>query len=357
MTNPNNAVGTNAAYGGRTSVNAFNDDLTIYSRGILSGWACSPKSGMTVQIGGNGSERDAAVAEDNAGNKTSINNISGSPIDVTIPAAPATNNRIDLIVAYADNPPSGTSTVVDNPAACGIIVVSGTAASSPTAPTDAAIRSAITADGASGSTAYYVILAQIRVGTGVTTIGSGVITQGDVVISNAQLADSSVTSDKIDWTTIAPYWKTVTTSTTSSVTLPAGYRLYRVRLVGRKTSTNTWGVISCSQATGTTWIYIQGKSAGTWIADERSVTTSSDKAIMDGARASTPTGLQSWDIIISRPDASGTECVATWETCTLGSITFNVGRSSFNVTSGTTNLTLSSDLSSALWSVEALVES
>lgn len=211
MTNPNNAVGTNAAYGGRTSVNAFNDDLTIYSRGILSGWACSPKSGMTVQIGGNGSDRDAAVAEDNAGNKTSINNISGSPIDVTIPAAPATNNRIDLIVAYADNPPSGTSTVVDNPAACGIIVVSGTAASNPTPPTNAAIRSAITADGASGSTAYYVILAQIRVGTGVTTIGSGVITQGTKVESGAKagastvstnsIADGAVTSDKIDWTT------------------------------------------------------------------------------------------------------------------------------------------------------------
>lgn len=215
MTNPNNAVGTNAAYGGRTSVNAFNDGLNIYSRGIISGWACSPKSGMTVQIGGNGTERDVAAAEDNAGNKTSINNISGSPIDVTIPAAPATNNRIDIIVAYADNPPSGTSTVVDNPAACGIIVVSGTAASSPTAPTDATIRSAITADGASGSTAYYVILAQIRVGTSVTTIGSGVITQGDVVISNAQLADSSVTSDKIDWATLAP---TSTTSTSSSMT-------------------------------------------------------------------------------------------------------------------------------------------
>lgn len=204
MTNPNNAVGTNAAYGGRTSVNAFNDDLTIYSRGILSGWACSPKSGMTVQIGGNGSDRDAAVAEDNAGNKTSINNISGSPIDVTIPAAPATNNRIDLIVAYADNPPSGTSTVVDNPAACGIIVVSGTAASSPTAPTNAAIRSAITADGASGSTAYYVILAQIRVGTGVTTIGSGVITQGAKVESGAKAGASTVSTNSIDWTTL-PY--------------------------------------------------------------------------------------------------------------------------------------------------------
>lgn len=211
MTNPNNAVGTNAAYGGRTSVNAFNDGLNIYSRGILSGWGCSPKSGMTVQIGGNGSDRDAAVAEDNAGNKTSINNISGSPIDVTIPAAPATNNRIDLIVAYADNPPSGTSTVVDNPAACGIIVVSGTAAASPTAPTDATIRSAITADGATGSTAYYVVLAQIRVGTGVTTIGSGVITQGSKVESGAKagastvstnsIADGAVTSDKVDYAT------------------------------------------------------------------------------------------------------------------------------------------------------------
>lgn len=257
MTNPNNAVGTNAAYGGRTSVNAFNDGLNIYSRGIISGWACSPKSGMTVQIGGNGSERDVAAAEDNAGNKTSINNISGSPIDVTIPAAPATNNRIDLIVAYADNPPSGTSTVVDNPAACGIIVVSGTAAASPTPPTDATIRSAITADGATGSTAYYVILAKIRVGTGVTTIGSGVITQGDVVISNAQLADSSVTSDKIDWTTLTQYsvlteQRTIPANTPiCSVTLPAG----------------TWRVISqvrsyASGTSGIRYFYHCGISTG-----------------------------------------------------------------------------------------------
>lgn len=210
MTNPNSAVGTNAAYDGRTSVNAFNDDLTIYSRGILSGWECSPSSDMTVELGGNGTDRDAAVAEDNAGNKTSINNISGSPIEVTIPAAPSTNSRIDLIVAYADNPPSGTSTVADNPAACGIIVVSGTAASSPTAPTDDTIRDAITSDGATGSTAYYVILAEILVGTSVTTIGSGVITQGDTVTSYAlpatdtvttdAIADEAVTSDKIDWT-------------------------------------------------------------------------------------------------------------------------------------------------------------
>ncbi|MBQ5908875.1 MAG: hypothetical protein IIW85_00935, partial [Bacteroidaceae bacterium] len=107
MTNPNNAVGTNGAYNGRTSVNAFNDIMGAFTKGVVSGWNCTPKSGMTVSVGGDGSTRDVAIAEDNAGNKTSINNISGQPIDVTIPAAPATGNRIDLIVAYVENPPQG----------------------------------------------------------------------------------------------------------------------------------------------------------------------------------------------------------------------------------------------------------
>lgn len=78
---------------------------------------------------------------------------------------------------------------------------------------------------------------------------------------------------------------------------------------------------------------------------------------MDGARVATASGLQSWDIIISKPTATGTECVATWETCTIGSTTFNTGRSSFNTTSGTADFTLACELTSALWSVEALVES
>lgn len=178
MTNPNNAVGTNGAYNGRTSVNAFNDIMGAFTKGVVSGWNCTPKSGMTVSVGGDGSTRDVAIAEDNAGNKTSINNISGQPIDVTIPAAPATGNRIDLIVAYVENPPQGDPAQVDNFQACGLITVSGTAASVPTAPNDTTIRNAITSDGATGATAYYVVLAQVRVGTGVTSIGSGVITQG-----------------------------------------------------------------------------------------------------------------------------------------------------------------------------------
>lgn len=177
-TNPDNAVGTNAAYSGRTSVNAFNDDLAVYSRGIMSGWACAPDSGMTVVLGGDGNTRDVAVAEDNAGNKTTINNISGAPVSVTIEAAPANNSRIDAIVAYVDNPPQGSATIADNYEACGLISVSGTASSSPVEPSDGAIRSAITADGASGATAYYVVLATVTVASGTTDISADMITPG-----------------------------------------------------------------------------------------------------------------------------------------------------------------------------------
>ena len=163
-------------------------------------------------------------------------------------------------------------------------------------------------------------------------------------------------SHSVDWTTFKPYWKTVATSTSSNVTIPAGYRLYRIHLCGNKTNTNSWGVIGCSQATGTTWIYIQGMSNGTWVADERSVTAPSDKAVMDGARSGNTTGFQTWDIAISKSSKTGTACVATWETGMTGSKTFNTGRSIFNVTSGTADMNLYCELSSALWSIEALVE-
>lgn len=180
MTNPDNAIGTNAAYGGRTSVNARNDVLGLFSgRGVLSGWACSPDSGMTVVLGGDGSTRDVAIVEDASGNRTTVDNISGSPVPVTLPAAPASNSRIDSIVAYVNNPPNGSATVIDNPEACGIIAVSGTASSSPQAPNDTAIRQAITADGASGSTAYYVVLANVTIASGTTDITTGDITAGN----------------------------------------------------------------------------------------------------------------------------------------------------------------------------------
>lgn len=217
MTNPNNAVGTNAAYAGRTSVNAFNDGLASYTRGVMSGWACVPSSGLTVSLGGSGSTRDVAVAEDNAGNKTSINNISGSPINVTMSAAPGANSRIDAIVAYVDNPPQGSATVADNYQACGLIAVSGTAAADPVAPSDSVIRSAITSDGASGTTAYYVVLAYITMTSGTTDITADQIQSG---------GNAAIGEDNLDFATLG-FGNYSTTEVSTGFTWINGSTIYK----------------------------------------------------------------------------------------------------------------------------------
>lgn len=209
MTNPSDLFGTNAALSGRTSVNAFNDIMHAFNgRGVLGGFNVSPYSGMTVEV--SATERSVAIAEDNVGNLTSVNlmNVSAAPT-ITLAAAPATNSRIDAVVAYVDNPATATSTATDNPTTVGAIAVTGTVAATPSAPTDNQVRTAITADGASGATAYYVVLAYVAVANGTTTITSGNITLGakatlqnasigSGAILNGNLADGSITVGKID---------------------------------------------------------------------------------------------------------------------------------------------------------------
>lgn len=234
MTNPNDAIGTPAAYDGRGSVNGYGDSLGLVdARGIVSGWNCRPKSGMTVQIGGQSAIRDVAIAEDNANNRVTINNRSAAPVDLTISAAPSTNNRIDAIVAYVDQPATGDNSTSDNPDACGIIVVKGTVAANPSAPTEAQIRTAITSDGATGSSAYFAVLATVLVGTNVSTIGSGVITQGTQVkptipsstITTAMIASGAVTPAKVSDAlksaiTIKGNYGSSSASASNSISLP-----------------------------------------------------------------------------------------------------------------------------------------
>lgn len=192
MSNPNNALGTNGAFGGRTSVNAFNDVLgTFQTRGVLSGWACVPDSGLTVELGGSGTERDVAIAEDNAGNKTTVNNISGSPISVTIGAAPASNTRIDAIVAYIESSPFSNA-ITDNYDVVNLLTVQGTASATPSAPSENDIRTAITSDGAAGASAYYVVLAYITIPSGTTDIDLTMIESGE---------HAQVVSDNLDFAT------------------------------------------------------------------------------------------------------------------------------------------------------------
>lgn len=198
MTNPNNAIGTNSAYSGRTSVKAFNDVLSAFTPGIVSGWEASVYSGLTIMLGGGHSARDVAIAKNNTGDRTTINNISADEVLVTVASAPSSDSRIDAIVAYVDNPPQGTATSADNPEACGIISVEGTVSASPEPPSENIIRSAITADGASGTTAYYVVLATVTIPTGTTDLIQGYIQQGEesqlIVMSDA----SNITMTNVD---------------------------------------------------------------------------------------------------------------------------------------------------------------
>lgn len=181
MTNPGNAIGTNGAYGGRTSVNAFNDVLSGFSlgqAGILSGWGVSINDSQQLVLGGGTQVRDVAIAMDPNGNFTSVDNISGQPIALTLPAAPATGTRYDMVVAYVVNPPMGTETVADNPGACGLIIVDGGTGGMEASDADTKIREAITQDGAAGTTAYYVVLCEVMRQAGETVISPGKISSG-----------------------------------------------------------------------------------------------------------------------------------------------------------------------------------
>ena len=202
MANPNNAVGTNGAFGGRTSVNAFNDVLATFTgRGVIQGWAVTPSTGLKVNVGGQSGIRDVAIAEDNNGNRTTIDNISQAPIEITMPSAPSTGSRIDLIVGYVENPPQGSSTVIDNPAPTGIITVSGSSSSSPSAPTDSAIRTALTNAGINGATAYYAVLGSITISSGTTDIDMTMISKTPFVGINTDnnVLDGSIKMNKMDW--------------------------------------------------------------------------------------------------------------------------------------------------------------
>lgn len=202
MTNPGNAVGTNGAYGGRTSVNAMNDILSAFSGpGIVSGWKAVPGGALNVKLGGDAKIRDVAIVENNLGQRMPIDNISTQPIEVELETAPNAGQRIDVIVGYINNPPDAVVTdpiEIDNPSVCGLIAVAGNVSNTPTAPTESMIRTAMTADGAAGQAAYYVILATITIPAGLTTITAANIKMGDsATLGSTALADGSVTNQKI----------------------------------------------------------------------------------------------------------------------------------------------------------------
>lgn len=197
MINPDNKLGVNAAFQGRTTPNALNAALQVLSgRGVVSGFAVTPTSGLTVSIGAAAGVPDVAVVQDDIGNRLAMVTRSTVPITQTLSAAPDSGSRIDAIVIYTNNPPEVLEQIptADNPTVCAMLVVEGTPDATPTKPDDAAIRTAITADEASGTTAYYAVLAYVTVEAGVTDITSGEIEDGPKAYAEAGLvAGTNVT--------------------------------------------------------------------------------------------------------------------------------------------------------------------
>lgn len=193
MTNPDNIVRVRARNGGRASVYEANGWCQAFSTGLLEGNGViqNTVADMNVLVGGSITKPDVVIATNSAGYKIALDIVGQQAVAIT---APASNKRISAIVAYTDDLslPTTQDTVTGAPGSCGLIVVNGTAASSPTAPNDTTIRSAITADGATGSQAAYCVIATILVENGTTAITSSEITTNK----------AGVTSQNIDFATI-----------------------------------------------------------------------------------------------------------------------------------------------------------
>lgn len=176
MTNPNNTVRVRARNGGRASVYEANGWAQGFTGGLFEGTGViqNTVADMNVLVGGSATNPDVVLAENPSGYKIALDLVSQQAVAIT---APASNSRISAIVAYTDDLSLATTqdTVTGSPASCGLIVVNGTTANNPVEPTDAQIRTAITADGATGSQAAYCVIAYILVASNTTAIDNSLI--------------------------------------------------------------------------------------------------------------------------------------------------------------------------------------
>lgn len=193
MTNPDNIVRVRARNGGRASVYEANGWAQAYSMGLLEGNGVTQNTSadMNVLVGGSTTKPDVVIAENPAGYKIALDLVTQQAVAIT---APASNSRISAIVAYTDDLSlqSTETDITGSPASCGLIVVNGTTAATPAVPDDSQIRSAITADGATGSQASYCIIATVEVAAGTT-----IITDSQITNRVAKLSSSNV-----DFTTL-----------------------------------------------------------------------------------------------------------------------------------------------------------
>lgn len=111
-------------------------------------------------------------------------------LSVSLNTADTSNPRDDVIVAYVDRGVTSDPNVTNNPDIVKIKAVAGSPSASPTPPNNTVIQTSV------GAGNPFMILAQVRVGAGVSTISNGNITDKRVFASPV-IANGAVTTDKI----------------------------------------------------------------------------------------------------------------------------------------------------------------
>lgn len=122
-----------------------------------------------------------------------IDTTTGTPAGepVTHATANGSNPRIDTVVAYVDTTLTPSTSPANNPGMLKLMAVAGTPNASPSAPSGATIQAAV------GAANPYIKLANVLVGTSVTTITNANIT--DVRTMAGLGLSASITGQNINW--------------------------------------------------------------------------------------------------------------------------------------------------------------
>ena len=167
------ALGFPNSNGGRTTDSALFHALgNAFVGSWISGFRVRQASpvGMNVLIGGENGIPDDLLVRDAMSATFPVSNLSTQPVQASVTTANSANPRIDAVVIYIDTNVAASQTVANNENRTKAVVVPGTPATNPSAPTSSQIKAKI------GASNPYEVIAEIRVNAGATTILDSVIT-------------------------------------------------------------------------------------------------------------------------------------------------------------------------------------
>lgn len=167
------ALGFPNSNGGRATDSALFHALgNAFVGSWISGFRVRQTSpvGMNVLIGGESGIPDDLLVRDAMSATFPVSNLSTQPVQASVTTANSANPRIDAVVIYIDTNVAASQAVANNENRTKAVVVPGTPATNPSAPTPSQIKAKI------GASNPYEVIAEIRVNAGATTILDSVIT-------------------------------------------------------------------------------------------------------------------------------------------------------------------------------------